>query len=152
MTHFPPQGTFGTGATNHHRTVRRGSQRRHRPGRLHHPGAEQLRREHTVILVNSATQDGLTVQNRTHTIPAGAARARAGPVLLRRRVPRVGVLVGEGTQTEVKYYVLGTRHGAARAAYEAVNTIYYNGPAPTTWGIRPRRGRRRAEAWSMTAT
>lgn len=109
MTDFPPEGTFGTGATQTI-TERSGAA----VGVDTVPaGCTILARNtgagaHTVILVNAGTQDGLAVTNRTHSFTAGGIRAFLVPFSYGDANQRVGISVGEGTQTEVKYYVLGT--------------------------------------------
>lgn len=61
---------------------------------------------HVVTLTNSATQDGLTVANRTITIAAGATKAgRVNPAWGDAN-GLVAVAI-DGTAAEVSYYVMG---------------------------------------------
>ena len=62
---------------------------------------------HTVVLVSNATFDGLAIPGRTHTIPAGGIRTFKVHPQFGDANGRVGISIGEGTQSEVKYYVLG---------------------------------------------
>jgi hypothetical protein len=109
MTDFAPEGSFGTGQTNTI-TERSGAA----IGVDTVPaGATVLARNtgvgvHTVILVNSATQDGLPVSNRTHNFAASGVRAFLVPASYGDANGRVNLYVGEGTQAEIKYYILGT--------------------------------------------
>lgn len=61
---------------------------------------------HVVTLTNSQTQDGLTVANRTISIPAGTAKAGRVSSLWGDTNGQVAVGI-DGTATEVTYYVLG---------------------------------------------
>jgi hypothetical protein len=61
---------------------------------------------HVVTLTNSATQDGLTVANRTISIPAGTAKAGRVSSSWGDSSGLVAVAV-DGTANEVSYFVLG---------------------------------------------
>ena len=62
---------------------------------------------HTVVFAVGFTVDGLTVTNRTVTVPAGAVRGIRVPLTYADANGRVPVHVGEGTQSEVKLLVVG---------------------------------------------
>lgn len=62
---------------------------------------------HTLILVCNATVDGLPVTSRTHSFTAGQIRTFRVPATYGDANGRVGMSVGEGTQSEVKYYIIG---------------------------------------------
>lgn len=62
---------------------------------------------HVVTLTNSATQDGLTVSNRTISILAATAKVGRINPLWGDANGRVAVAI-DGTPGEVTYYVLGS--------------------------------------------
>lgn len=61
---------------------------------------------HVVTLTNSAQQDGLTVANRTISIPTGTAKAGRVNSLWGDTNGQVAVAI-DGTAAEVNFYVLG---------------------------------------------
>lgn len=61
---------------------------------------------HTIVLPVAGLFDGLPVGNRTITMAAGAIWGFTIPPGYGDANGRVGLYVGEGTQAEVKYYVL----------------------------------------------
>ncbi len=63
---------------------------------------------HTLVLPVGSLYDGLAVANRSHSLAAGAIRGFAVPAGYGDANGRVNMYVGEGTQSEVKYYVLGS--------------------------------------------
>lgn len=62
---------------------------------------------HTVVLPISATYDGQSVTARTHTLAAGTIKGFRVPAGYGDANGRVAMYVGESTETEVKYYVIG---------------------------------------------
>jgi hypothetical protein len=62
---------------------------------------------HTVILVTNNTPFGLALVDNTISFPASAVKYVTVPAEFGDANGLVGIGVGEGTTTEVKYYVLG---------------------------------------------
>jgi hypothetical protein len=108
MTDFAAEGTYGTGATNA-LTERSGaaiSTDTVPAGALivaRNTGAGT----HTLVLPVAATVDGLAVTNRTHTLLTTNIKSFRVPQSYGDANGRVGMYVGEASQTEVKYYVIG---------------------------------------------
>lgn len=61
---------------------------------------------HTLVLPVGALHDGLAVSNRTISFTAGQIKGFTVPPSYADANGRVGMYVGEGTQAEVKYYVM----------------------------------------------
>lgn len=61
---------------------------------------------HTIVLPVGSTFDSLAVANRTITLTAGQIWGFTIPPGYGDANGRVGLYIGEGTQSEVKYYVL----------------------------------------------
>jgi peptidoglycan hydrolase-like protein with peptidoglycan-binding domain len=109
VTDYPGQGTYNTGSTN---TLTERSGAAIATDTIP-AGSVILARNtgvgsHTLVLPVAATLDSLTVNNRVHTIAASGIAAFRVPASYGDANGRVGMYVGEGTQSEVKYYVLGT--------------------------------------------
>jgi hypothetical protein len=62
---------------------------------------------HDVTFTNNATQDGLTVANRTVAMAAGAIKAVRINSQWGDASQRVAMAVANATPTELKYYILG---------------------------------------------
>jgi hypothetical protein len=62
---------------------------------------------HTVILACNFTVDGLAVASRTHNFAASDIRGFRVPNNYGDANGRVAMYVGEASQTEIKYYVIG---------------------------------------------
>jgi hypothetical protein len=62
---------------------------------------------HDVTFTNNATQDGLTVSNRTVTMATTVIKAVFIPAYLGDANGRVAMAVANATPTELKYYILG---------------------------------------------
>lgn len=62
---------------------------------------------HDVTFTNSATQDGLSVANRTVAMAAGAIKTVRINSLWGDPNGRVAMAVANATPTELKYYILG---------------------------------------------
>ena len=63
---------------------------------------------HTIILACNALVDGLAVTTRTHTLLTSTVKGFRVPNSYQDANGRVAMYVGEGTQAEIKYYVIGT--------------------------------------------
>ncbi len=61
---------------------------------------------HTLVLPVGSTFDGLAVANRSISFTAGQIKGFTVPPGYGDANGRVGMYVGEGTQSEVEYYVL----------------------------------------------
>ncbi len=109
MTDYAAEGTYGTGATNA-LTERSGAAA---STDTIPAGCVVLARNtgagtHTLVLPVGYIYDGsLTVSNRSHSMAAGTSKSFRVPTDYGDANGRVGMYVGEGTQSEVKYYVLG---------------------------------------------
>ena len=62
---------------------------------------------HTIVLVNEATWDNLLVPNRTISITNGTVKVFRVTPGMGGSDYKVNMYIGEGTQTEIKYYVIG---------------------------------------------
>jgi hypothetical protein len=108
MADFPAEGTYGSGGTNA-LTERSGAAAATDTvpaGSLivaRNTGAGT----HTLVLPVAQTVDGLAVTNRTHSMLAGTIKAFRIPGGYGDANGRVAMFVGEASQTEVKYYVIG---------------------------------------------
>jgi|SRR5712664_1175309 len=109
MTDFAAEGVYDTGQTNAV-TERSGAA----VATDTVPGGSQILARntgagtHTILVVCNARFDGLQVPVRTHTLAAGAIVSFRVPANYGDANGRVGMSIGEGTQTEVKYYVIAT--------------------------------------------
>lgn len=109
MTDFASEGSYATGTTNT-LTERSGAV----AGTDTVPGGSLIVARntgagtHTIVLTCNFTPDGLAVGSRTHSLAAGTIKAFRVPNLYQDANGRVPMAVGEGTFSEVKYYVIGT--------------------------------------------
>ena len=108
MTDFAPEGTYGGGATQV-LTERSGAAV---STDTVPAGALIVARNigvgaHTIILACNFTVDGLAVTSRTHNLAAAAIKGFRVPANYGDANGRVAMYVGEASQTEIKYYVIG---------------------------------------------